>query len=219
MNFVHNLFKKNAIKNEEKISNSFTEYDNLGTRICTMEESVNYWQVRNISQKFDPFVLYIFDEEIDARNALLELDCIHVAKESGNLICTIPLYFGYYRRDDGKYSAMICGGDLTHELWLNAKDAFTKHNGHRKNDQEPEIKDTISTKPLKITSEQVVFVRETRKQGLMGGTMIYRIYRAHDADSAKAFLQQNPVKEKLSYIIVETPEGNYGRDILGIYRE
>jgi hypothetical protein len=40
-----------------------------------------------------------------------------------------------------------------------------------------------------------------------------------DAASAKAFLKRSPVTTPLQYVIVETPEGSYGRDIDGIYRE
>lgn len=66
--------------------------------------------------------------------------------------------------------------------------------------------------------EKVVFVREGRQQGITG-TKIYRIHKGPDAISAKAFLQENPVNRALYYIVVETPEGNYGRDIDGIYKE
>lgn len=36
------------------------------------------------------------------------------------------------------------------------------------------------------------------------------------AAAAKAFLSQNPVTENLVYLIVETPEGCFGRDISGM---
>jgi hypothetical protein len=49
--------------------------------------------------------------------------------------------------------------------------------------------------------------------------MTYRIHRAPEAQSAKLFLEINPVNEKFYYIVVETPEGNYARDIDGIYKE
>jgi len=49
--------------------------------------------------------------------------------------------------------------------------------------------------------------------------MIYRVHKAPDAASAKAFLEQNPVTKQFYYIVVETPEGNYCRDIQGMYKE
>lgn len=64
----------------------------------------------------------------------------------------------------------------------------------------------------------VVFVREDRQQRA-GVTMVYRVHKAPDAASAKAFLEQNPVARQFYYLVVETPEGNYCRDIQGMYKE
>ena len=61
-------------------------------------------------------------------------------------------------------------------------------------------------------------MREDRQEK-MGKTFVYRIYQAPDAASAKAYLEQNPVHQQLYYVIVETPEGNYCRDIDGMYKE
>ncbi len=63
--------------------------------------------------------------------------------------------------------------------------------------------------------EQVKFVNE-QTTVKMGHTFRYRM---HKGPSAVAFLEKNPVQENMLYIIVETPEGNYGRDIQGIYKE
>ena len=49
--------------------------------------------------------------------------------------------------------------------------------------------------------------------------MTYRIHRAPDAASAKAFLEQHPVTRHLYYILVETPKGNYAQDVDGMYKE
>ncbi|PKM78856.1 MAG: hypothetical protein CVU88_08810, partial [Firmicutes bacterium HGW-Firmicutes-13] len=218
----YKLFKmaydKEKHSNKGQDLESFTENDNMGTRQDTMDQAVTYWMARNINQKFRPYVLYVFDEESNAREALLELDCIHIAEDTGNLICTETLIFGYYRRDDGKYEAIVCGDDLTHELWSAAKDSFAKHGGQRKNDQEPEKHDSATLDTKKVEPDKVTFVREYTQQ-VLENDAIYRIYKGPDAASAKAFLQQNPVTRKLYYIVVETPEGNYCRDIDGIYKE
>jgi hypothetical protein len=65
----------------------------------------------------------------------------------------------------------------------------------------------------------VVFVREDRKSVMPGITRIYRIHRAPDAAAAVAFLAQNAIMRMHEYIIVETPEGNFGRDISGMFDE
>ena len=49
--------------------------------------------------------------------------------------------------------------------------------------------------------------------------MTYRIYKGPNAESAKAFLQKNPVDRKYYFLVIETPEGNYCRDVQGRYKE
>lgn len=208
----------------KRVSKSFTENDNIGTRHDTWDKAVRYWMARTVQQKFDPFVLYIFDNEADARDALIELDCIHVAEDTDELICTETFIFGYYLTGDGDYQAVICGEELTHNLWAKAKESFEKHGGRRKNDQEPEESVVFESKKIQKPSE-VVFVREYTEKKIVYGeqnnevTLTYRIYKAADAASAKEFLKENPVNRPTYYVIVETPEGNWGRDIDGIYKE
>ena len=48
---------------------------------------------------------------------------------------------------------------------------------------------------------------------------IYEIYQANDAESAKAFLFTKNVTKDAYYILVETPEGAWGIDKLGLYLE
>jgi hypothetical protein len=55
------------------------------------------------------------------------------------------------------------------------------------------------------------------KRTTTGGT--YEVYRAADAESAKSFLHGKEVNENKYYIKVETPEGNWGADIDGLYLE
>jgi hypothetical protein len=70
----------------------------------------------------------------------------------------------------------------------------------------------------------VEFVREysqERTEPVTGQTGIlhYRIYRAKTADQARKFLDEQTVTERLHYVVVETPEGNWGRDVNGLYKE
>jgi len=50
-------------------------------------------------------------------------------------------------------------------------------------------------------------------------TFTYETYKGPDAATTKDFLSKKPVNKHHYYIVVETTEGNYGRDIDGIYRE
>ena len=210
--------KKTDTEHKLQATKVFTEKDNMGSRHDTFSLATSYWMARLTSPKKDPYVMFVFDNANSAREALLELPCIHVAEDSNKLICTEVLIFGYYPVDGGKYEAIICGDDLTYELWDQAKASFAKHGGTRKNDLEPEKHHTPAKSPPAIKPDKVIFVREDRQQR-MGETMIYRIHKAPNAASAQAFLQQNPVTRQFYYLVVETPEGNYCRDIQGIYKE
>lgn len=197
------------------------EKDNRGTFQDTFSKASSYWIARMQSMKKDPFVLYAFDSEKDAREALLEVPCIHIASDSGRMICSEVLNYGYYPTEGTQYEAILCGGDLTHATWEIAKNSFIKHGGKPKGMGELEPPQSAATIPQPDKApepEKVVYVREDR-QMKMDKTLIYRIYNAPDAVSAKAFLDKNPVTQPLFYIIVETPEGNYCRDIQGMYKE
>ncbi len=61
---------------------------------------------------------------------------------------------------------------------------------------------------------QPTFIGKDRNQS---GT--YETYRGQDAESAKAFLMTKRVDEPQYYIVVETPEGNWGLDVKGLYLE
>jgi hypothetical protein len=124
------------------------------------------------------------------------------------------LIYGYYRRDDGSYEAVICGDDLTVEMWEQAKASFEQHGGKRKNDLKPAKTVAALPKTPAGGPGKVVFVREDRSNN-----NVYCVYKGPDAASAKAFLDAHPVEKPLYYIVVETPEGTYARDRLGIYKE
>jgi hypothetical protein len=69
--------------------------------------------------------------------------------------------------------------------------------------------------------DKVVFVREIKKQiefAPAGRMNTYMVYRADSAQIAQDFLVKHPVNE-YNIIIVETPEGNFGRNKDGIYKE
>jgi len=196
----------------------FTEAQNLGTRHDRIEKATTYWMARVTNPRKAPYTMYLFDRGEDARAALLELPCIHEARDTGNLICTEVLTFGYYANEKGVYEALVCGDDLSYESWEQAKAAFEKHGGRLKNDLAPEKTAPPKAKAVPKPPGAVEFVREDRKMQ-MGQMLIYRIHRAPDAASAKAYLETHPVQQKLYYLIVETPEGNYCRDIDGMYKE
>lgn len=72
--------------------------------------------------------------------------------------------------------------------------------------------------------DEVTFVRkydETRTEPITGvtGVLHYEIFKAPTGEAAGAFLQSKTVSEPLHFVVVETPGGNWGKDITGIYEE
>ena len=203
---------------ENRNDDILLEKDNMGTRLDTKDLAIAYWmhERKNMERK-DPFLLYVFDNMDQAKSALLKLSCIHIAEDSNNLICTEPLIFGYYSISDS-VEAMICGDDLTIDLWEEAKLNFEKFGGKVKNIQKPSAEKQLKTESNNTDLDQVIFLEEDI-QNRDGQTCIYRVYKGPDAITAQNFLKQNSVSKQFYYIVVETPEGNYCRDIAGIYKE
>jgi len=217
MGLLSKIRHKTASGDQVRIATTLRERDDRGTRHDSIEKASAYWMTRISMPKKDPFVMHTFDQKEDARSALLELKCIEVAEDTNNLICTEILIYGYWRTDEGTYEAVICGDELSYELWEQARESFARHGGRLKNELEPEDR---AAKPAVGggSASMVKFVREDRQEK-MGATFIYRIHKAPDGASAQGFLAENPVTQRLLYLIVETPQGNYCRDIDGIYKE
>ena len=64
-------------------------------------------------------------------------------------------------------------------------------------------------------SVQFLFRKHTMA---MGHAVTYLFFKCNDAQTAWAFLEYNPVKKPLYYLIVETSDGVFGRDTEGIYQ-
>lgn len=189
------------------------ESDNLGTRLSNYVDACNYWTV-NMFNDIGGFVVFTFDNKVEARSALLSLKPIHEAVDSGNLICTEIIVFGYYQRDDGVWQADISVPKLSYHFWSQAKESFAKHNGIEKNSRPPKIEIESPKSPHALS--EVLFEKEKIETNALG-SMIYRYYKTSDLASAKEFLKQNPVDVNFKYIVVQTPEGKLCRDINGIY--
>lgn len=91
-----------------------------------------------------------------------------------------------------------------------------------------------SYNPNQDESNTIVFVQETKKQSrVMMVQMVqgqvqtqrapdittYRVYRGASKKAAYDFLTKNIVNQRLFHLVIETPEGNFCRDINGIYKE
>ena len=202
---------------QEKV---FFERDNMGTRQETMQQALAYWMGTRPGLKVKPpFALYDFSSAENAEKALLELPFIHKAADSGKLICDRIMTFGYYAVTEngilnGEYEAIIEGTDLTLAEFKQAEAVFESYGGKRKSHAEPEA--TVRNNASEGDPSKVKY-SETVKGN--DGVSIYEVYTGPDKASAVAFLKGKPVDKRLYYVVVDTPEGSFGRDINGFYQE
>ena len=192
----------------------YYERDNRGTRQNTQEDAMLYWlRERPRLKERPPFILYKFKSSYEAEKALLTLPIIHKASDTGKLICDRIMAFGYYLTSNGYYEALIAGSDLTLEEFRAIEYVFQMNGGTLKSHLEP----SPSIKPTNYSSvnkSSVIFKKKYKE-----GKFTYEIYQANSRADAQAFLGDKVVTEKLYYIVVETPEGNFGRDNMGMYEE
>lgn len=226
---IFNIFKKNNNASAEgkpvgsettQKESVYFEKDNIGTRQETMEQALSYWmgERQGLSVK-PPFTMFTFSTAADAEVSLLELPFIHKAEDSQKLICDRLMTFGFYEitqngSPTGQYEAVVIGNDLTLDEFKLVEEVFARYGGTCKNHMEPDS--SVKTN-LIIGDKSKVKYKETVKGN--DGICVYEVYTGPDKASAIEFLKDKPVSQKLYYVVVDTPEGSFGRDINGLYQE
>ncbi len=214
----------------------FKQSDNKGKLQNTVEQATDYWMLRNRLKKFEPFLLYEFEDGTDAVRALMNLDCIKIAEDSGELICLEHLTFGYYPLESGKYEVILSGKVLGIKLFERAEKSFELNNGKKINSKKPQpsespfhvLKISAHKRPGKITTEEkkapntqkapeVEFIKEETAVK-RGSNYTFRIYKAKSDSDAVRFLQTKIVVDRSTVLVVKTPKGSYGRNYSGIFK-
>ncbi len=214
MKFLNRFIKKGR---------SYNESDNKGTFQSSVEAATEYWVKRNKLKKFEPFILYKFEDVSDAVSALANLSFIKVATDTEELICTEELIYGYYELEDGNYEVILCGEALNKEKFDEAEKSFIVNNGSKINSKIPPdivvkgINQTAAQKPAVVKkAPDVEFVIEEKaiKKGL---PYTFTVYKAKTKADAVTFLQTKLVISRSHVIIVRTPHGSFGRNYNGIF--
>ncbi len=166
----------------------------------------------DIVSKGSPFVCYRFDDGETAKAAFATLSFMAIAQDTGELISFEVLEFGCFETDEsGEWEVILWGDALTHEMYEEALAKLTDAGGREKGTREPE-------KRIKPTPEKkggsAKYLRTERN-----GPNTYEVLEAPSKEAAMEYLKDHPVTKPLYYIVVETPEGNWGRDVNGIYAE
>lgn len=212
MNFFKALFNK---KSKFESDQQHYEKDNVGTRITSANQADTVWQVSYLINGTGS-VNYQFDYLDSAKRALSQLSYIHIANDTGELISSETIEYGYYERE-GKGEVIIWGDSFTEEMWNEANEKLSNAKGLKRVSQKPKVKAKNKIEKINSTkAEDVKFVK-TEYNKIGGITATYKYYSGPSKSSALEFLKQITVKEQFYQIVVETPEGIFARDIKGIY--
>ena len=203
-----------------KQTGGYYERDNVGTRQDTVSQANAYWLGERFKMPVKPpFTLFTMPSKRAAEEVLLSLPFMHRAKDSGKIICDRIMTYGVYEttlngKPTGEYEVLITGFEFTLDEYNKAEEGFTKRGGKCKSHEAPDASVTVDTR--KGDASKVRYKETVRGND---GVSTYEVYSAPDKASATAFLKTKPVTRKLYYIVVDTPEGSFGRDINGFYQE
>jgi hypothetical protein len=80
-------------------------------------------------------------------------------------------------------------------------------------------KPAASAEPARKSEDLARYKGTEKKPSGDGSIFVYEVYEARNKQDALAFLETKNVTQELHYVIVETPEGNWGKDKMGVFKE
>lgn len=189
--------------------------DHTGLRYNDAQQADGIWRMAHMNKR-TPFLAYRFATPDAARQAILGLSYIHEAADSGELITSEVVEFGCYAVGGGQGEVALVGRMMSRAMWDKAKNKLAQAGGDllKENNAPSPAAPLPDVHARDASASRVTFLRERVQDGFT-----YREHQADRAADAIAFLKQNPVTRPQVYLVVETPEGNFGRDITGIYLE
>lgn len=174
-----------------------------------------FWDKANADPENFKYVAYMFPNEEEARNALLELSYIS-AMPNGILKCSKNIDYGTYPHN-GKEVAFIGGTELHYAPWREATAVM------------PELPNAqyfkVSTEPsvqleMPNMAEQNIDIKDLGREEIRtedGSIVLCYKYSCQSRDDAMYFLENLVLNEEGITIQVETPEGYLGKDMEGIF--
>ncbi|MBN2449222.1 MAG: hypothetical protein JXR77_02470 [Lentisphaeria bacterium] len=179
----------------------------------------NFWGMADADPEHFKYVAYRYPTEEDAKAALLQLSYIHEGPNK-QLKCLRSIEFGIYPHQE-KYVVFVGGRDLHYALWREASAVFPElpdaeyfrvSAAPEVNLEIPDIEQLLRDSAMKIEHVE-------NREGEGDDFNQYYTYRAPDKSSALEFLRRVNVSEANVHVVVQTPEGVWGKDENGIYQE
>ena len=179
----------------------------------------SFWEMAEADPERFKYVAYRFPTRQTAREALTTLSYINESK-GGDLTCLHQILFGFYPHKD-KFVVFVGGKDLTYALWREASAVL------------PEMGQAeyfrVSTAPgvdvevpnlEQLLADEALHVEHVEDRDGEGDDYTkYYVYKAQDKTSAMTFLQRAEIQTDGAHVVVQTPEGTWGKDVNGIYEE
>ncbi len=194
--------------------------------IATLEEAEKeVWNPLAAGETTMPVVAVSFQDGECARRALAHLSFILPPPPGSDLPDVVlasrkPIVVGCYEINDGAHIALIAGSALNHAAWEEAKILLGDAEGAL------EIQ-CGEAPPLDIELPDVTtlhggaaLVTSTEGPAPAPGCFAdYCYFSAPTRQAAIVFLKHAMIRTPDAHVVVFTPEGNWGRDLRGIYEE
>ena len=190
---------------------------NVGLRCETMGEGEAYFAT-TFTRDTEPHIFYLFASKDVAVIALSAVSCISVANDTGKLVSSEVLTFGVFEAAPNTWGSLLAGKSLSHALWSEAKSSFTKHGGKSRREEAP-AKSIAPAPNFAPTSASLVQFAYERNDIVAGAPATYRHHTGPSKSSAIDWLKTQSVTRPSYFLVVETPEGTFARDIQGIFEE
>jgi len=179
----------------------------------------NFWALAEADPQHFKYVAYRFPSMEDARAALLHLSFISEAS-GGQLKCHRDLMFGFYPHQD-KFVCFVGGTEMHYALWREASAVLPELPGaeYFRVSTAPDVMLEIPDIEQLLRDENLKVEHVENREGEGDDYSQYYVYRAPDKQNALEFLKRARVSEPGVHVIVQTPEGTWGKDENGIYQE
>lgn len=228
MSFFQKLFGKKKYLAKDNLG---TRYDTEGkvtaawhTQGMMVQEGINVEShfyttegsiTKNITAKGYPYFCYRFADQEQAEKAFISLPFIEKAEDTGEFISLKVLEFSCILTDQGDWEVIVWGDDLDSASFAEALKIMKANNGKEVGTREPQA----TAAPPAAAKAKPAKPKVKHISTSQNGPNTYEVYKADSKEAALAYLQDRTVDKKLYYVVVETPEGSWGRDIQGVYKE
>ncbi len=179
----------------------------------------DFWALADADPEHFRYVAYLFPTVSAAQAALLQLS--FMTEGAGGLLkCSRDVEFGVYPHQ-GKAVAFVGGTDLHYALWREASAVLPElaNAEYFRVSEAPDVMLEIPDIEQLMRDDSLQVEHVENREGEGKDYSQYYVYRAPDKQNALEFLKRANVTEAGVHVIVQTPEGTWGKDENGIYQE